>query len=189
MLNYLDKLSTPEWLVLIIVLLAVIAEICKGVSAIWGVIAPKIFKISTKISRKKEIEKIILSNQEKIQKLETEQKKDREVSKKADKDLKEELNKTNDKLDKIGDLVLNMRIENMRAQMLGFGSNCRTHTYSREQYLEIFELYNNYEELLKENGLTNGKVEITMEIIHDRFKWCEENKQFLESKLEELHIN
>ena len=58
-----------------------------------------------------------------------------------------------------------------------------------EQYLEIFELYDNYEKLLKENGLTNGKVEITMEIIHDRFKWCEENKQFLENKLEELHIN
>ena len=189
MLNYLEQLSAPGWLILFFTVLLLVEGALKLLSSLWNIFASKVLKISTSISRKKEIENIILSNQKEIQTLKEEQKKDRDASKKADKDLREELDKTNNKLDKIGDLVLNMRIESMRSQILDFGSSCRVRTHSREQYLEVFELYDNYENLLKENGLTNGKVEITMEIIHDRFKWCEENKQFLENKLEELHIN
>ena len=66
MLNYLERLSVPEWFVLIVIGLAVVAEVVGWLSKIWGVIAPKVFKISTASSRKKEIEKIILSNQNDI---------------------------------------------------------------------------------------------------------------------------
>lgn len=184
MLNYLETLNTPEWIVLIIVFLIVIVEIIKIISTLWGVIAPKIFKISTNASRKKEIEKIILSNQEEIQKIKEEQLKDREASKKADKDLKEGLSKTDEKLDKINDLVLSMRIENMRKTLLSFASEAgggnKKHT--KEQYEEIFSLFQDYEELLKENGMTNGRVNISMEIIKEKYKHHILHNSFLDSE-------
>jgi len=171
MLNYLDKLSAPEWLVIIIIGLAVVTDVVSWLSKIWGVFAPKIFKISTSISRKKEIDKIILSNQLEIQKLKTEQLKDREESKKADQILQAELDKTDEKLDKISDLVLNIRIENMRKTLLEFASGVGSgRKYTKEQYDEMFYLYGDYEALLAKNSMTNGRINISMEIVTEKYK-------------------
>lgn len=184
MLNYLEKLKTPEWIVLIIILLAVVVEVGKLISYLWGVIAPKIFKIQTNNSRKKEIEKIILSNQQEIQKIKDDQAKDRSASKNADKEIREELNITNGKLDKIGDLVLGMRIENMRKTLLNFASEVGDgRRYTKEQFDEIFSLYEDYECLLKEHGMTNGRINISMEIVREQYKKNIINHGFLEDIL------
>lgn len=185
MLNYLDKLSAPEWLVIIIVFLAVITDIIGLISKLWGVAAPKIFKISTHISRKKEIEQVILSNQEKIQKLEQEQIKDREASKKADKDIREEINKTNDKLDELNGLVVSMHIDNLRVQIMDFASACRIRNYTREQYHEVFQLCEKYKNLIKKYEIENGVFVVSLEIIKGRYKELDEQHGFLEDKFDE----
>jgi len=183
MLDYLDKLSAPEWLVISIIFLAVVADIIGLMSKLWGVIAPKIFKISTNMSRKKEIEKIILSNQEKIQKLEEEQIKDREASKKADKDIKNEINKTNDKLDELNNLVVSMHIDNLRVQIMDFASACRIRNYTREQYHEIFQLCDKYKNLIEKYNIKNGVFVISLEIIRERYKELDELHGFLEDNI------
>ena len=42
--------------------------------------------------------------------------------------------------------------------------------YEKEAYDHILEVYNNYEKILKENNMTNGRVTTTMEIINDSYK-------------------
>ena len=181
MLNYLDKLSTPEWIVLIVVSVCVLSEFTKGITVIWGVFAPKIFKISTKISRKKEIENIILNNQKQIQLLSQKHLEDMQESEDTDKHLKEEINKTNEKLDKISDLVLNMRIENMRKTLLDFASHIGSgRKCTKEQFDEMFVLYKDYEDLLKSYGMTNGRVDISMEIVREKYKYNVLHSEFLE---------
>lgn len=187
MLNYLERLSVPEWLVLIVIGLAVIAEVAGWLSKIWDVIAPKVFKISTASSRKKEIEKIIISNQNEIRLLKEKHCNDMEKSEETDSELKDEINKTNEKLDKISDLVLDMRIENMRKTLLDFasgvGDSSKNRKYTKEQFDEMFLLHKDYEELLEEHHMTNGRVDISMEIIREKYKYNVLHGGFLEDEL------
>ena len=47
MISNLEYLNAPMWVIIIIVLLVVLVEITKGISYLWGVLAPKILKIQT----------------------------------------------------------------------------------------------------------------------------------------------
>ena len=184
MLNYLERLSIPESFILIVIGLAVIAEIVGWISKIWGVVAPRFFKISTANSRKKEIEKVILSNQNEIRLLKEKHNADMEKSDEADLALKDEINKTNEKLDKISDLVLKMRIENMRKTLLEFASDIGSGKIcTKEQFNEMFILYRDYEDLLKEHHMTNGRVDISMEIVREKYKYNVLHSGFLEDEL------
>ena len=186
MLNYLDRLSTPEWLILIIIGLAAIAEVINLISKLWGFIAPKLFKISTAASRKKEIEEIILSNQKELKLLTEKHDKDMIELEIADDGLKDEIDKTNKKLDKISDLVLNMRIENIRDKILNFAATCKIRVYTREKYLDILETAEEYHKLIHEHNMVNGKFEISLEIIKERFMELEKNGGFLEDQIKKL---
>lgn len=186
MLNYLKILSMPEWLILIVIGLAVIAEVIGWLSKIWGVIAPKIFKISTSNSRKKEIEKIIISNQNEIKQLKEKHEEDMNDSKETDTCLKEEINKTNEKLDNLNDLVLKIRIDSMRQTLLDFGSAVGGgRKCTKEQFDEIFSTYQEYEDILEQHKMTNGRVNISMEIVRERYKYNVLHGGFLEDEIKE----
>lgn len=188
MLNYLEILSFPEWLILIVIGLAVIAEVIGWISKIWGVIAPKIFKISTSSSRKKEIEKVILSNQQEINLLKKRHEEDMKKSEEMDGYLKDEINKTNEKLDNLNNLVLNMRIDGMRKTLLDFASAVGAdRKCTREQFDEIFLTYQDYEDILKENNMTNGRVDISMEIIREKYKNNILHGGFLEDQIKDIN--
>lgn len=184
MLDYLDRLSVPEWVILVIVGLAVIAEVVNLLTKLWGVLAPKLFKISTTASRKKEIEEIILNNQKEIEQLKKKHNKDIKDSEKADDILKEEINKTNQKLDNINDLVLDIRIDSMRKTLLDFASTVGSgRKCTKEQYDEIFTTYEDYESILRQHGMTNGRVNISMEIVRDQYKHNLIHGGFLEDEI------
>lgn len=184
MLKELETLNTPEWLIIVIVGLVVIVEIINLLSKLWGLIAPKLFKISTANSRRKEIEKIILSNQDAIKQLKEKHDNDMVESEKADDGLKEEINKTNEKLDKISDLVLNIRIDNMRKTLLDFASTVGSgRKCTKEQFDEIFSTYQEYENILEKNGMTNGRVNISMEIVREQYKYNLLHSGFLEDEI------
>ena len=186
MLGYLERLDVPERIVLILVALALTVEVINILSKLWGLLAPKLFKISTASSRKKEIEEIILNNQNEIKQLREKHEKDIEESEKIDNELKNEIDKTNKKLDKINDLVLNMRIENIRDKILNFAATCKIRVYTREKYLDILETAEEYHKLIQEHNMVNGKFEISLEIIKNRFMELEKNGGFLEDQIKKL---
>lgn len=186
MLKNLEVLHAPDWLILIVIGLVVIVEAVGLISKLWGVIAPKLFKISTSNSRKKEIEKIILSNQEDIKQLKEKHNKDMAASEKTDNCLKEEINKTNEKLDKISNLVLDIRIDNMRKTLLDFASTVGAgRKCTKEQFDEIFSTYEDYEAILEQHNMTNGRVNISMEIVRDQYKYNLRHGGFLEDEIKD----
>lgn len=187
MLGYLEKLDVPERIVLILVALALTVEVINILSKLWGLLAPKLFKISTAASRKKEIEEIILNNQNEIKQLREKHEKDIEESAKMDNELKKEIDKTNEKLDKISNLVLDIRIDSMRKTLLDFASTVGSgRKCTKEQFDEIFSTYEDYESLLEQHGMTNGRVNISMEIVRDQYKYNILHGGFLEDVINEI---
>ena len=68
-------------------------------------------------------------------------------------------------------MFTNSEIDKMRWEINDFankisdGMRC-----NKDSYKHILRTYNKYEEILKENGLENGEVEISMELINDAYK-------------------
>lgn len=176
MISNLEYLNAPMWVIIIIVLLVVLVEITKGISYLWGVLAPKILKIQTSASRRKQLDDIIIANQEEIKLLRSEQ-----LSNKND------IECLSDKIDKCLDMQLKRTLEEKRMRIIDFASAVASgRPYTREQFNEIISLYDEYEEIIKENSLTNGRVDISIEIINQKYKENILNGGFLEEKYTEL---
>ena len=187
--NLIELVDMPVWILLILGVIALLAEFIKVLTSIWGFVAPKIFKVKTRQSRQKDFEEAVVTNQEAIKKIREDQEQDRLRSQLADKEIREDLNNTNKKLDSIENLVLNMRIENMRKTLLGFASDVASgKPFTKEQYDEMFMLYADYEDLLEERDMTNGRVEISMEIVKDTYKkyLASGSEGFIENKIPEF---
>lgn len=190
--DLIELVDMPMWLLIVIAAIGLGSQVIKGLTSIlepvWRFIAKNVFKIQTKHDKKKEMEEIILLNQEAIKSLTKAQEQDRHFSKLADNEMRNDLNNTNKKLDKISDLVLNMRIENMRKTLLAFASDVASgKPFTKEQYDAMFKFHSDYEILLEENDMTNGQVDISMEIVKDTYKkYMISGDGFIENQIPEL---
>lgn len=77
-----------------------------------------------------------------------------------------------EKLDRINADTLDIRIENMRSDIIGFASYCidEKSPVTREQFNRIFKLYAKYEALLKDNNMTNGEADTAIRIIRESYE-------------------
>lgn len=87
-----------------------------------------------------------------------------------------------EKLDKNTSATLSILIENKRSFILSFASYIadEKHPVTHEQYRRAFKTHQEYEEILKENGLTNGETDIAYRIICESYQKRLENHAFLE---------
>lgn len=89
----------------------------------------------------------------------------------TDNKLAGELNVINTKIDSVVNMFIQKQINDLRYEILDFGSAVMNgRKYEKEAYDHILEVYNNYEKILHENNMTNGRVATTMEIINDSYK-------------------
>ena len=73
-------------------------------------------------------------------------------------------------LEKLTKLVVEKEIDDTRWEILNFCSNLANgQTYNREAYEHVFRLYEKYERILKENNMTNGYVEESMNYARESF--------------------
>lgn len=101
-----------------------------------------------------------------------------ELRKKQD----ELMNALNDKLDKNNDVTLSLLIENKRSAIIDFASRVIDEKYpvTREQFNRIFKTHREYEEIISNNGLTNGEVDIAYRIITEAYENHMRNHSFVE---------
>lgn len=76
---------------------------------------------------------------------------------------------TTNMLKEIKEDMLEEKIERFRSEILDFSSGVKTRNYNQESYTHIFDLYSKYEKLIKDNGLVNGYVEVSMDYIRKRY--------------------
>lgn len=88
----------------------------------------------------------------------------------------------NEKLDKNNADTLSLLIDNKRNTIIDFASKVINGNYpvTKEQFKRIFKIYKEYEDIIKENGLTNGEVNIAYRIIEESYENHMKNHTFIE---------
>ena len=86
------------------------------------------------------------------------------------------------KLDKNNADTLALLIDNKRNTIINFASyvvddKC---SVTREQFKRVFKLYEEYEDIIEKNGLTNGEVDIAYRIITEAYENHLKNHTFVE---------
>lgn len=87
-----------------------------------------------------------------------------------------------DKLDQNNADTLSLLIENKRSAIIDFASKVIDEKYpvTREQFKRIFKIHKEYEEIIKNNDMTNGEVDIAFRIINESYEIHMRNHTFIE---------
>lgn len=69
-------------------------------------------------------------------------------------------------------LIVSLLIESKRTAIINFASKASDEKsmLTREEFKRIFKTYDEYEDLIEKNGLTNGEVEISIRIIREAYE-------------------
>ena len=86
------------------------------------------------------------------------------------------------KMDKNNAITLSLLIDGKRNTIINFASNVIDENYpvTREQFNRIFKIYEEYEEIIEENELTNGEVDIAIRIIRESYEKHMKTHTFVE---------
>lgn len=87
-----------------------------------------------------------------------------------------------EKLDKNNADTLSLLIDMKRNEIINFASRVIDENYpvTREQFNRIFNSYEEYEEIIEKNGLTNGETDIAYRIITESYENHMRNHTFVE---------
>ena len=77
-----------------------------------------------------------------------------------------------DILKEIKDDLLQAQIEEIRYRILDFSCAIQKRRYTKEFYDNILDIYSRYEVILHKNNLTNGKVEMAIKFIKQKYEEC-----------------
>lgn len=207
MLNYMEYLKIPSWIVGILIGFLIISNIVGEVLELKGIVVPEIMKIRKRIKRKKDEHKLLSKMPSIIKELECVPKlltnfenllsevnkhysednitKRNEwiewVNNKAFK-YDESLSELTTAMDKNNAITLSLLIDNKRNTIIEFASKVIDETYpvTKEQFNRIFKIHKEYEDIIRDNGLINGEVAIAIRIIRESYEQHMRNHSFVE---------
>lgn len=84
-------------------------------------------------------------------------------------------NGVSDTLNEIKEDLLHSKIEEYRFRILEFANSICKEDFNKEYYDQILEIYSQYETILKKNGLNNGKIEMAIQHIKDKYSYYQKN--------------
>lgn len=93
------------------------------------------------------------------------------------------INDLEKKIDKNNDITLSLLIESKRSAIINFASKVVDEKYpvTKEQFNRIFKIHKEYEEIIEENDLVNGEVDIAFRIIEESYEEHMRNHTFVEN--------
>lgn len=197
MIGYIEYLNVPVVLGLTIIGVFLVMQIIGEVLEFKGKVVPEFVKIRKYFARKKQERqtmqemsttihdvKTMLSSVESHYSSDNIAKRDSwmkwvneraEVYAKSIEVLKEGLDKNNE-------ITMSLYIESKRSSIISFASYCvcPDSPVTREQFKRVFRIYAEYEEIIKDNGLQNGEVDIAIRIIREAYENNLRNRSFVE---------
>ena len=204
MTNYIEYLDIPTKVGVVIVAMFLVIQIIGEILEFKGKVVPEIMKVRKYFARKKQERQvlrqapmIIQKFQQTLDEFNSHYSKDnimtrdqwiKDVNKHildSDKKKKEQdkwMQELNKKLDKNNCVTLSILIENKRSAIIDFASKVINEDYpvTKEQFNRIFKVYEEYECIIEENGLTNGEVDIAIRIIRESYEQHLKNHTFIE---------
>lgn len=197
MINYIEYLNIPAKVAIILVIVFFVLQIIGEILEVKGKVVPEFLKIRKYFVRKKEERETLRKMPNTLNKVQQTlnsfmehyntdniTKRDKwidNVNYKLDQNDKliKELDK---KLDQNNNDTLSILIDNKRNTIINFASNVinENNPVTREQFNRIFKLYIEYEQIIENNRMTNGEVDIAYRIIKESYEKHMKNHTFIE---------
>jgi hypothetical protein len=198
MLSYIEYLNLPTIITLILVISFLIFQIIGEILEFKGKIVPEFMKIRKYFSRRKKEKQALKQVPETLEDVRTLINEVSEhysldnidvrnkwidfVNKKLNENDKwiKELDK---KIDKNNEDTLSLLIDSKRNTIINFASHVidESSPVTREQFNRIFKIYQEYEDIIEKNNLTNGEVNIAFRIITEAYENHMRNHTFVEN--------
>ena len=89
----------------------------------------------------------------------------------SDESRDNEIHEIGNSLKKLTSMFVEKEVSDYRWHIINFATNIAAgKECTREAYNYCFQIYEKYEKVLVENGLENGQVELSMEVINESYK-------------------
>ncbi|MBO5524227.1 MAG: hypothetical protein J5986_11235 [Roseburia sp.] len=98
------------------------------------------------------------------------------------KDTRKQLASISLKLEEVSERIDKIELNDMRSAILDFSNSCmneRRHT--KEEFEHVIDLHTQYEEIISEKGLKNGRVDLAFRYISELYTKCLNENSFLDS--------
>ena len=116
------------------------------------------------MKQRKADHEILLNTVKNLEELHNKHEEDTKQSIRHDEIIREDLSK-------LTQLFIEKQIDDIRYEILDFSSALSSgRQYNKEQFDHIIKIHEKYEKILKENGLENGQVTASMEVIMEIYK-------------------
>lgn len=81
-------------------------------------------------------------------------------------------------------IVIDIAIDNKRNKIIDFANRASDINIpvTREEFNQVFKIYDEYEKIIEENGRTNGEVEISYRMINEAYEERTKTHSFVEDK-------
>lgn len=98
----------------------------------------------------------------------------KELQKKQEEDVKQSIQydkRIKDDIKILSNMFVDLEIQDIRWNILNFCSDLSNgKNFSNEYYDYVFKLYDKYEKMLRDNGLTNGLIEQSISYIREKYR-------------------
>ena len=147
-------------------LIIAICTILAAFKFIWALFdwLIKLLGLETRaIRQKREEHELLIATVQNLKELQKKQEEDVKQSIQHDKRIKDDIKK-------LSNMFVDLEIQDIRWNILNFCSDLSNgKQFSNEYYDYVFKLYDKYEKMLTENGLTNGLIEQSISYIREKY--------------------
>ncbi len=197
MISYLEYLNTPTKVGVVIIACFIIMQVIGELLEFKGKVVPEFLKIRKFfLRRKSEKEEVRLMLQRVEQKL-TDVNSHYSVDNITRRDnwmkqvntygdsiiaINKTLSEVTNALKNNNNLTEEMFVQSSRDRIIDFAAKVADENaiVSREEFNRIFKVYSRYETYLSEHGLTNGEVDVSIQVIRESYEAHIKNHSFIE---------
>ncbi len=187
MIGYIEYLNVPASLALVLIGAFLVMQIVGEILEFKGKVVPEFVKVRKYFARKKqerqtmqEMSATIREVKDLLGNVEAHYSEDNIAKRNAWMKWVNDQAEVYDKsiavlkegLDKNNEITMSLYIESKRSSIISFASYCvcPDNPVTREQFKRVFRIYSEYEDIIRENGLTNGEVDIAIRIIREAYE-------------------
>lgn len=167
--------SFDWWTVVIGVLIAIgIVMLCVKIKdfvvSTFGITTKSALAKQAQEERIKDLNNQIIDLQKEVQQFKDNRINDRDQSFDIQKQLTDSQTLLQNSVENLRKMLVNKEINDMRWEILDFSNAVMNgRVYNKEIYDHIFDTYTEYERVLEENGLENGKVDSSMQFVRNKY--------------------
>lgn len=96
------------------------------------------------------------------------------------KDTKTQLEAISSKLNNVSDRIDKIEINDIRSSILNFSNSCMERKHTKEEFEHIIDLHSQYENMIEEKGMENGRVDLAFKYISELYGKCLIENSFLD---------